>query len=174
MFLIVVDSHSKWPEVVAMKKTTAEATISELHRLFSCYGLVPEQVVSDNGPQFVSEEFRAFLKGNGVKHIRCSPYHPSSNGAVERFVQTFKKAMRAQKADCFHQQLMSFLLTYRITQHTTTNLAPCTLFLKRELRTRFDIMRPNISGKVVSKQAELFIGGKKLTTKRQMGCWNNY
>ena len=56
MFLIVVDSHSKWPEVVAIKKTTAEATISELHRLFSCYGLL-EQVVSDNGPQFVSEEF---------------------------------------------------------------------------------------------------------------------
>ena len=48
-FFIVVDSHSKRPEVVAMKKTTAEATICELRRLFSCYGL-PEQVVSENSP----------------------------------------------------------------------------------------------------------------------------
>ena len=47
-----------------MKKTTAEATICELRQLFSCYCL-PEQVVSDNGPQFVSEEFKAFLKVMG-------------------------------------------------------------------------------------------------------------
>ena len=51
MFLIVVDSHSKWPEVVPMSKTTADATITELHRLFSSYGL-PDQLVSDNGLQF--------------------------------------------------------------------------------------------------------------------------
>ena len=89
-FLIVVDAHSKWPEVIAMKSTTAVATIQELRRLFAAYGL-PEQLVSDNGPQFVSSEFVNFLKGNGVKHIRCAPYHPSSNGAAERFVQTFKE-----------------------------------------------------------------------------------
>ena len=154
MILIIVDSYSKWPEVVPMKKATADATISELHRLFSCYGL-PEQLVSDNGPQFVSEEFRSFLKRNGVKHIHCTPYHPSSNGAAERFVQTFKRAMQAQKAESsFQQRLMSFLLTYRITPHTTTNIAPCTLFLKREVRTRFDLMRPDISGKVATKQAQ--------------------
>ena len=94
MFLMVVDSHSKWPEVVPMSKTTTDATIIELRRLFSSYGLL-DQVVSDNGPQFVSEEFKIFLKSNGVKRIHCSPYHPSSNGAIECFVQTFKKAMLA-------------------------------------------------------------------------------
>ena len=92
--------------------------------------VIMDQVVSDNGPQFVSEEFKSFLKSNGVKHICCSPYHSSSNGAVERFVQTFKKAMLAQNTKLsFQQRLMSFLLTYRITPHTTTNVAPCTLFL---------------------------------------------
>ena len=152
--LLSPNSHSKWPEVVPMKKTTADATITELRRLFSSYGL-PEQVVSDNGPQFVSEEFKAFLKSNGVKHIRCSPYHTSSNGAVERLVQTFKRAMQAQKTKLsFQQILMSFLLTYRITPHSTTNVAPCTLFLNQELRTRFDLMRPEISGNVAAKQAK--------------------
>ena len=115
-----------------MKKTTTEATICELRQLFSCYCL-PEQVVSDNGPQFVSEEFKAFLKSNGIKHICCSPYHPFSIGVVEHFVQTFKKAMRAQKLEYFQQRLMAFLLTYRITPHSTTTFAPCTLFMKREL-----------------------------------------
>ena len=153
MFFIVVDLHSKWPEVIEMKSTTTSATTTELCRLFSCYGL-PEQLVSDNGPQFVADEFQSFLKSNGVKHIRCAPYHPFSNGAVECFVQTFKKAMQASsKSDSpFNQRIMNFLLTYQITPHFTTNVAPCTLFLKREVRTRFDLLRPDINRivKVVS------------------------
>ena len=50
MFLIGVDAHSKWPEVIVMKTTTTSATIQELRKLFSAYGL-PEQLVSDNRPQ---------------------------------------------------------------------------------------------------------------------------
>ena len=168
MFLIVVDSHSKWPEVVPMSKTTADATITELCQLFSSYGL-PDQVVSDNGPQFVSEEFKSFLKSNGVKHIRCSPYHPSSSRAVERFVQTFKKAMLAQNTKLsFQQWLMSFLLTYRITPHSTTNVAPCTLFLNRDVKTRFDLMRPEISGNVATKQANQKLYHDKRSKSREL------
>ena len=70
-----------------MKNTLAAATIKELRQLFAAQGL-PKQVVSDNRPQFTSSEFSLFIKSNGVKHIRCAPYHPSSNGAVEQFIQT--------------------------------------------------------------------------------------
>ena len=72
-----------------MQTTASTATIHELRPLFASYGL-PEQLVSDNGPQFVSDEFQVFLKSNQVKHIRSAPYHPSSNGLAERFVRTFK------------------------------------------------------------------------------------
>ena len=92
MYLLVTDAHSKWPEIVEIKSTTASRTVEELRKLFSSYGL-PEQLVMDNGPQFVSEEFAMFTKVNGVKHIKNAPYHPSTNGAVERLVQIFKKAM---------------------------------------------------------------------------------
>ena len=138
-----------------MKSTTATATIQELRRLFSSYGL-PEQLVSDNGPQFVSAEFATFLKENGVKHIRCAPYHPSSNGAVERFIQTFKRSMKAGEnhGPPFHKPLMNFLLTYRYTPHATTNTAPCELFLHRPLRTRFDLLHPDVGEEVLSKQAQ--------------------
>ena len=81
-FLIAVDTHSKWPEVFDISSTTTVKTIAVLRHLFSAYGL-PEQIVTDNGPQFISEEFRTFLRRNGVKHIRSAPYHPASNGAVE-------------------------------------------------------------------------------------------
>ena len=153
-FLIVVDAHSKWPEVIEMPSTTAPKTIAELRRLFAAYGL-PEQLVSDNGPQFVAEEFAIFLKRNGVKHIRSSPYHPSSNGAAERFVRTFKQAMKAGAGSTpdISQRLANFLLTYRATPHATTDAPPCELFLGRRLRTRFDLLRPNRDRRVNNKQA---------------------
>ncbi len=93
MFLVAVDAYSKWPEVFLMKSTTVSKTIEHLRQMFAMYGL-PEQVVSDNGPQFTSEEFAEFLKQNGVKHITSAPYHPSTNGLAERFVQSLKQALR--------------------------------------------------------------------------------
>ncbi len=70
MFLLVVDAHSKWPEILEISSTTAAKTIQMLRSLFASYGL-PDQVVTDNGPQFISEEFDEFMKLNGIKHIRC-------------------------------------------------------------------------------------------------------
>ncbi|XP_040195338.1 uncharacterized protein LOC120928305 [Rana temporaria] len=90
MYLIVVDAHSKWPEVFQMPSITSAATILVLKKLFAQYGL-PTAIVSDNGTQFTSHEFQSFLDGLGVHHYKTAPYHPASNGLAERFVQTFKK-----------------------------------------------------------------------------------
>ena len=154
MFLIAVDAHSKWPEVVTMSSTTSQLTIDVLRSLFSRYGL-PEQLVSDNGPQFTSEEFAQFTKMNGIKHILCAPYHPSSNGLAERFVQTFKRAMKAsaEEPGFLNQRLNQFLFTYRSCPHATTNVSPSELFLGRALRTRFDLLKPDLKSKVLDKQA---------------------
>ena len=94
MFLLVVDAHSKWPEVVKMNWTTATKTVEELRKLFTIHSS-PEQLVSDNEPQFVAEEFRSFMRNNDIKHIRSTPYRPATNGLAEWFVQTFKQALRA-------------------------------------------------------------------------------
>ena len=92
VWLITVDAYSKWPEVIPMKVTTATRTIEELRTIFVRWGL-SEQIVTDNGPQFISEEFHKFVYSNGIKHSKTTPYHPQSNGAAERFVQTFKQAI---------------------------------------------------------------------------------
>ena len=91
------------------------------------FGL-PKQLVSDSGPQFTSDEFKEFLKANHVKRIRSAPYHPSCNGAAERFVHTFKQALRTGHHPelTFHQQLMSFLACY----HTgPLHILPLRLYL---------------------------------------------
>lgn len=155
MYFIAVDAHSKWPEVFEMNQTTTSNTITVLRNLFARYGL-PEQIVSDNGPQFISDEFTQFLHRNRIKHTRSSPYHPSTNGAVERFVRTFKQAMKAGNQDglLLQHRLANFLITYRSTPHATTQVSPCTLFLGRNIRTRLDLVHPDIAKRVCEKQSQ--------------------
>ncbi|KAL3121857.1 hypothetical protein niasHT_006388 [Heterodera trifolii] len=86
MWLITVDAKTKWPEVAMMKSTTTEATIEAIRKLIWTHGL-PEQIVSDNGPQFASKEFEEFCSKRGIERTLTAPYHPQSNGEAERFVQ---------------------------------------------------------------------------------------
>ncbi|UYV67231.1 K02A2.6-like, partial [Cordylochernes scorpioides] len=88
--LIVVDSHSKWIEAIPMRETTTRKTIEQLRRLFSSYGL-PEELVSDNGPQFTGSEMKGFLEGNGIKQTLIPAYHPQSNGLAERAVKAYHR-----------------------------------------------------------------------------------
>ncbi|XP_042143350.1 uncharacterized protein K02A2.6-like [Ixodes scapularis] len=151
-FLVSVDSHSKWPEVFVMNSTSAEATIEKLRELFSHFGL-PDVVVSDNGPQFCSQEFQIFLRENGVRHVRTAPYHPSSNGLAERFIRTLKEALRKEMPGRpLSRRLASFLLAYRNTPHATTLQSPAELLLGRRLTTRLDRLRPSAEETVHRKQ----------------------
>ena len=155
MFLIIVDAHSKWPEVELMSSTTSTQTIDQLRTIFARYG-VPAQVVTDNGPQFASAEFQLFLKTNGIKHITTAPFHPATNGQAERFVQNFKHAMKCVKQSSSQLQtnIAKFLLVYRNTAHSTTGEPPSVLFLGRPLRTRLDLVKPDLPRKVLNRQID--------------------
>ena len=95
-FLLLVDAHSKWIEVRPVNNATSTATVDQLRSIFATHGL-PEMLVTDNGTVFTSEEFNRFMKQNGIRHVRSAPYHPASNGLVERAVQTFKDFMKKTK-----------------------------------------------------------------------------
>ena len=91
MFLIVVDSHSKWFEVEIMLRITNEATIAKLLDMCVQYG-IPQHLIRDNSTLFTSEEFCRFMKANCIKHTLVA--HPQSNDQAEHFVQTFKQFLR--------------------------------------------------------------------------------
>ena len=72
--LVVVDYYSRFFEVVVMKSTKSHDVIRALNPIFARYGY-PFSLKSDNGPQFVSEEFEAYLRENGIQHVTSPPQH---------------------------------------------------------------------------------------------------
>ena len=121
--LIIVDAHSKWIEAACTPSMSSSCVIEELRSLFARFGL-PETVVTDNGTCFVSSEFESFLRRNGIKHTTSAPYHPATNGLAERAVQTVKRGLKKVKTGTMNHRLAKVLLTYRVTPHSTTGLAP--------------------------------------------------
>ncbi|KII72154.1 Retrovirus-related Pol polyprotein [Thelohanellus kitauei] len=116
IWLILVDAYSHFPFVVKMSGFSSLLTIAALKGIFAIEGL-PETIVSDNGKQFVSAEFANFCNRNNIKRVLSPPYHPSSNGQAERFVQTFKSSINKQMADGtdLDEAVFECLLTYRST-----------------------------------------------------------
>ena len=130
MLMIIIDAYSEWPEVFVMQNTNVSKTIEPLNHLFQSYGY-PEQVETDNGPQFVAHEFAIFMQSCGIKHITSVPCHPSTNGLAERFVQSVKLALKASKDSGvpFSERLCSFPMTYQSSEHNSW-LDPKLSFLK--------------------------------------------
>ena len=90
MFLILVDSNSKWLDDHIMSNISSSRTIEKLRMIFATHGL-PQKIV--NGPSFTSDEFQRFVEANGIKHVTSSPYHPSQMALAERAVQTVKRGL---------------------------------------------------------------------------------
>ena len=148
-----------------MSSITSGATIEQLRDLFARYG-IPQQLVSDNGSQFTSQEFSEFMKGNSIKHTLVAPYHPRSNGQAECFVQTFKQ-FKAEGSDSIKQSLVRFLVSYRTTPNSMTGQTPAELFLNRRLRTKIDLIRPDLSQKVFDKQSDQKFRHDKSSRERE-------
>ena len=146
MFLIVIDSYSKLLEVIPTNSTTRTATITLLKKVFANFG-VPEHIVSDNGPQFVSEGFENFLRMNNIRHTLTPTGHPASNGMAERYVGYFKSEMKKMSEDdgTIQDKISRMLLTYRSTPHTASGKSPAFLLMRRQPRTRFSSLIPSLS-----------------------------
>ena len=150
-WLVWVDAFSKYAGVHRVSRPDSTTTISTLREVFGYFGL-PDQIVSDNGPAFIGEEFQEFLRSNGIQHVRSSPYHPQTNGETERFVQTFKKALKVgvkRSTDAeLDQRLQQFLLKYRVTPHATTARSPAEMFVGCRPTTVLDRLRPDLRNEV--------------------------
>ena len=98
------------------------------------------------------------------RHLHPTSY-PATNGLAERDVQTLKQGLLKMQGTSMEDNLSRFLFKYRLMPHSTTGVAPCELLMGRKLRSRLDLLTPNLTGRVQhrqEKQKENHDNGKPL------------
>ena len=147
--LVIVDAHSKYIDVHVVSSPSSAVTERMLRRTFATHGS-PHVIVSGNASSFTSKEFSRSCALNGIKHVRCAPYHPSSNGLPERGVQTIKSGLKKVTGD-FEMQLLRVLARYHLLPQSTTGQSPAMLLMGRQPRSRLDLVYPDLSTQFTTK-----------------------
>ncbi|XP_055492867.1 uncharacterized protein K02A2.6-like [Leucoraja erinacea] len=131
-YLITVDYYSNFWEVDYLPDTKSNTVIKKLKAHFARQG-IPDIVISDNGPQYASQEFQHFSQKWGFEHRTSSPGYPQSNGKAESAVKTAKRLML--KAAAARQDPYLAMLDHRNTPSQGLNTSPAQRLLSRRTRT---------------------------------------
>ena len=143
-YLIVVDYYSRYFELEMMPTTTSSAVINKMKAIFARH-VIPEKVVSDNGPQFSEQEFARFASDWDFSHVPSSPTYPQSNGLAEKAVHTAEQLLNKAKLEKRNPYLS--LLEYR-NAPLDALATPAQLLMSRNLRsilpTTSNHLRPSV------------------------------
>ena len=100
--LVLSDYATRYPEAIPLRNITANKVAEALIDIFARHG-IPEEILTDQGTNFTSTLLGELYKLLGVRALRTSPYHPQTDGLVERFNRTLKgmlrKVLRGEKRD---------------------------------------------------------------------------
>ena len=91
-YLLVVDYFSRFVEIQKLTSTTSKNVITVLKSIFARHG-IPAALMTDNGPQFISNEMNQFSSAYGFHHVTSSPHYHQSNGQAELAVKTVKSLL---------------------------------------------------------------------------------
>ncbi len=92
---VVIDGYSRYVVGWDIRSQMTEADVELIvQRALEQFPGVTPRIVSDNGPQFISKDFKAFIRETQMTHVRTSPYYPQSNGKAEGYIKTYKGALR--------------------------------------------------------------------------------
>lgn len=138
------DYATKYPEAIQLKNIDAEHIAEKMIKVFSRVG-VPREILTDQGSNFVSQLLAELYKLLQVKPIRTSPYHPQTNGLVERFNKTVKAMVRktvSEDGKDWDKMIPSYLLfTNREVPQSSTGFSPFELLYSWDVRGPLDILK---------------------------------
>ena len=141
--VVIGDYFTKWTECHAMPNMEASTVARILiEQVVSRFG-IPYIIHSDQGRQFEGKLFTEMCTMLQITKTRTTPYHPKSDGMVERFNKTLVTMLSAyvnENHTDWDEQLQYVMMAYRATEHETTGLTPNMCMLGRETTCPLDIM----------------------------------
>ena len=141
--LVVCDYSTRYPEAIPMKTVDAESVADELVKMFARVG-IPQEILTDQGTNFTSQLLAEIYRLLHVDALRTSPYHPQTDGLVERFNGTLKEMLKkTASADGkdWDKLLPYVLFAYREVPQESTGFSPFELLYGREVRGPLDVLK---------------------------------
>ena len=140
--LTLMDYASRYPEAVALRNIDTQTVAEALLDIYSRVG-IPEEILSDQGTQFLSNVMREVSRLLQINQKVTSPYHPMCNGLVERFNGTLKKILIRLADDQprdWDRFLPAALFAYREVPSESTGFSPFELLYGRTVRGPTEIL----------------------------------
>src|SRR6266487_4452666 len=132
--LVTTDYLTKWPEAKAMKDATATNVVKFIYEVIICRHGCPKIILSDRGTHFRNKLVEELCEKFKIKHKLSAPYHPQTNGLVERFNRTLCESLAkvSEKENQWDEHIEQVLFAYRTTKHATTKRTPFFMTYGRE------------------------------------------
>ena len=139
--LTAVCMGSRWPEAIPLRSITARAVATGMVEIFARTG-IPLQLLTDQGSQFMSSLEGHLCKDLGIDRVRTAPYHPETNGVVERMHGTLKPMLRkaSHLGLDWVTQLPFALFALRSAPNRDSSFSPYQLVYGHRVRTPLDIL----------------------------------
>ena len=133
---------SKFPAAIPLKRVDNITVLDAMFEVFSCFG-IPKVLLSDQGSVFTSHLTKLMCQQFQIKKIQTSPYHPQSDGALERWHACLKGMLKRSQCNLklWDKELKYLLFAYRSTPHVVTGYAPFSLMYGRDVRGPLQILQ---------------------------------
>ncbi len=141
--LVLCDYATRYPEAFPLRSFKARQVADRLLQLFSRVG-IPKEILTDCGTNFLSKLLQQVYKVLGIKGIKTTPYHPQTDGLVERYNQTLKNMLRkfvSHTGSDWDRWLPYLLFAYREVPQASTGFSPFELLYGRQVRGPLDLLR---------------------------------
>jgi len=131
-YLVIVDLYSDYIELTELKDMTTKTLIKNMKPIFATHG-TPATLITDNGTNYASQEFKEFTKEWDINHIMTSPHHHKSNGKAESAVKIAENIVKKAKKE--GQDVWKAMLEWRNTVTPGLTNSPAQRLMSRRTRT---------------------------------------
>ncbi|KAH9248152.1 hypothetical protein BASA81_014228 [Batrachochytrium salamandrivorans] len=166
-----IDYATRWVLAKPVKDMTESAVAAFLYELMMTYG-APFEIISDRGKSFLAEGIDLFERESKIRHLATTPYHPQTNGMVERMHAMLGHGLTTLvhgKRDRWDEYLPQVLLALRTRTHAVTGFSPFFLLFGIHPRLPTDETPPRKLWRLLTKS-----NGWRKTPNSLLGTWRKW
>lgn len=136
--VVAMDYFTKWPEAKAIKRANAAEISKFIYEEIICRHGCPRKILTDNGTEFNNQLIKDLTGKLGTQHKFSTPYHPKTNGLVERFNRTLCESLAKLGGKDWDDKIAPVLFAYRTKIQKSTKMKPFYLLYGREAKLPVD------------------------------------